>query len=852
MNFKQLGTFVSRHWVLVLIVWLIIAAGLHVVAPRWDDVTHDGDFAYLPDEMSSVRGERLLEEAFPGNFSKSQVAIVIARSDGELKAADYAIMDRFIKAFPQSDNPEDPIAAVWNYQTPIIGRKLVSPPDENGQAALLVLRLRNEFMAINNMPLMRSILETLAEAKASQDFPPGLKLGVSGSAAIGFDMLASAEQSIKSTEWTTVCLVIVILLLVYRAPGLVLVPLVAIGASVFVATDVVASITHLSTYLDWIDFKIFRTTKIFVIVILFGAGTDYCLFLIARYKEELQDGLAPEQAMAKALGHVGSALAASALTTIFGLGMMVFADFGKFSNSGPAIALCLCVALAACITLAPALLRGLGRTVFWPFATSVSTTVENGSVQSGSVQLLGTSAAPRFGRFWQRLGNAVTTRPGLILVVSLLIMLPITRPVRVLVGNVFAGRSISEGPRLTVPVTYDLMSELRSDCPSVKGARLMWKYFPSDQASPVTVVAFNPEANFDSKAGRRKLALLTKELYDFEYVDSAGNTVTPILSVRSLTEPMGDQPGSRSPLSSEGRLKLTALRNPSIIANFVSQEPPLDGKVTRLELVFCYNPFSQESIRLLTQVEDLLLAKAEDTDSPWYGTDFDMVGTTSGIRDLEAVTGSDRFRIQILVVIAVLAILIILLRRPFICTYLILSVLLGYYVTIGASELFFMWLHGDSFLGLDWKVPIFLFVILIAVGEDYNIYLATRVVEEQQRRGLMTGLRVALICTGGIITSCGVIMAGTFASMATGTLRAMQELGFALSLGVLLDTFVIRTIMVPAFLAILARREEQSVKTDDDRQSEDEAADAEMKQGGQTPGPASNRSEARDRDSVLK
>jgi putative drug exporter of the RND superfamily len=227
--------------------------------------------------------------------------------------------------------------------------------------------------------------------------------------------------------------------------------------------------------------------------------------------------------------------------------------------------------------------------------------------------------------------------------------------------------------------------------------------------------------------------------------------------------------------------------------------------VTRFDLIGQYDPFSRESVQLLNHVERHLLDLAADPSSPWHGTAFDFVGITASIRDLEAVNTSDCLRVGVLVSIAVLAVLVFVLRRTLISVYLVFTVLLGYFVTLGITKTFFAWAHGNTFHGLDWKLPLFLFVILVAVGEDYNIYLATRVFEEQRRRGLLEGLRVAVIQTGGIITSCGVIMAGTFASMLTGTLRGMHQLGFALSLGVILDTFIIRTIVVPAFLALWAR-----------------------------------------------
>ena len=238
-----------------------------MAAPSWEDVARDGDFAYLPDRMSSVRGEKLLEAAFPDERSKSSVFLVLARRDGPLRPEDYAIGDRLAAQFTRET--EKGILNVVSYRTEVVGEKLKSPPGPEGQAALVVLDLQNEFAAVGNMDLIERIHRAMETLRCDPAFPVGLQLGVTGSAAIGSDMLLAAEESIRNTERTTVILVVLILLLVYRAPGLVLIPLVTIFVSLAVATGLVAQLSQWSGQTGWIDYKIFSTTKIFIVVILY-------------------------------------------------------------------------------------------------------------------------------------------------------------------------------------------------------------------------------------------------------------------------------------------------------------------------------------------------------------------------------------------------------------------------------------------------------------------------------------------------------------------------------------------------------------------------------------------------------
>ncbi len=700
-------------------------------------------------------------------------------------------------------------------------------------AAAILIKTNKDFSAVALTEFVTELNDAVEAITSAPGFPSDrLQVKVTGSAAIGSDMLTSAAESLRRTELVTIVLVLLILLAVYRAPVLVFIPLITIGASVIASTDLLAIAARFSqNHADWFDFKIFTTTRIFIVVILVGAGTDFCLFLFARFREALRHGQEPPEATAEALGSVGHALLGSALTTIVGLGMLFFSEFGKFRNSGPALGVCMLVALLASITLAPALLRVTGRFVFWPFGAGC----EDPSQTSAS------RTTGRFGYIWKAVGRKIVARPGFVLLATLIVLMPLAW----------------EG--VQARTTFDLLNELDPARPSVRGAQMLNRHFPPGESSPITVVATLPEA-LDVEKGHSPgvVALRNMTLY----LESQPG----VRGVRSYASPLGEPIARFGAFS--GTELVTARRKTA--THFLSPVEPWTNRVARFEVIGDYAPFSDESRELLARIREDLeriadgepVAESEslrpgagntsnaefnvnqsgatddesgtqnsdqggtvneeapegsaessqnaveltpDWEEAWRNTQFAIAGATAASSDLKEVVTRDTLRIQILSAVAVFLVLLALLRRPVIAVFLIVSVIFSFLVTIGATQLVFSFVYGPDFYGLDWKVPIFLFVILVAIGEDYNIYLVTRVFEEQSRLGPMAGLREAIARTGGIISSCGVIMAGTFVSMMSGTLRGMLELGFALSLGVLLDTFIVRPVLVPAFLALLER-----------------------------------------------
>lgn len=674
----------------------------------------------------------------------------------------------------------------WN--DPVLGQRMLKP-----SARLVVLQSQSELAATHNIAFLDAIQATIRETRAAHAMllRPGLEILPTGSAAIGGATLTAAREAIRYTEWFTVLTVLAILALVYRSPLLVAVPLVSIGLAVAVSTGVIAWLTHLSSAWGagaW-GLRIFTTSRIFLFVILFGAGVDYCLFLIARVREESAQW-AWEVAIRRSLTGVSSALLGSGLTTVLGLGMLWIANFGKYHHTGPMIAICLLIGLAICLTFTPALLRLLGPGVFWPSRVGPAH-VTTRFIPSGN--------GPPTG-YWGLLALGLTRSPVLLLLLGIGGLLP---------PAIYGW--LKEGS-----VTYDISSQLAASSESRRGFRLLDEHFGIGEVNPTTVLLLREMPVSKEQLGDDTKRMV-KEIYAIEGVQA----------VRYSDDPLGDFPPDRvMGLFSKDAWQRRALKSHRLSTDyFFSETPDHSGRLIRLDVVMAGNPFELETARRVEGLDSWLRAESQLVDSPIRGSKVLLAGTTPSIIDLRNVTSDDHRRIKLAVVLVVFAVLVLVIRRIALCGYLMFTVLLSYYATLGLTILFFSSLLGEDYLGLDWKLPLFLFVILVAVGQDYNVYLVTRIVEEQQLGpGALSALRRALARTGGIITACGLVMAGTFFSMTAsawfppirawftgsptaseGTLRGIVELGFALGLGVLLDTFYVRTLLVPSFVAATDR-----------------------------------------------
>jgi RND superfamily putative drug exporter len=781
--FEFLGRCAVTHPWKTAAAWVLIAGIVAVAAPSWESSAQDDDIRFLPDRCRSVRGYQMLERAFPQEVFASRAIFAVERRKEALRPADFALVDHMVAELEKlrQAEPELRLGNVSSYRDGVVGKRLTS---DDGRCTLIQLSLGTPYLAIQTQQSVDRAESRLKPLLAAAGGDPPLLL-TTGAAGVGRDLIRASGASLERTTLATILLVVLILILVYRAPLLALVPLITIAVSVWVAVHLLALLTLIP------GVHLVNISKVFTIVILYGAGTDYCLFLISRYREELSNGHAQGSAIRHSIVAVGAALAASAGTVICGLSLMGFAEFAKVRCAGPAIALALAVALAAALTLTPALLRLLGGAVFWPARVPGPDFLPlAGGVRTHAPGPRDTGPGNWDG-LWDRLSRLVVARPMLVWTVSVLLLLPLA-----IIG-------------LRITPAYKPTGELSAMSPSIQGMGAIQRHFTLGETGPLTVM-LSAAADWNTPEGRELTAQVSSALAHMDNV----------AEVRSLTQPLG-QPLPLAAMDAPpqgilGNIMRVVHRevggaldqaNQAAREHYLATMPSPQGPryVTRFDVVLRSDPFDAASMATLEQMETWLRDELPRCPPPMGWVEAECFGQTVHSRDLALITEQDRTRVNLFVLAGIFLILVALIGQIGMAGYLLLTVLFSYYATLGATALFgLLWL-GQPLGQMDWRVPFFLFTILVAVGEDYNILLVSRILQERKGGDPVEGVRRGLSRTGGTITACGLIMAGTFATLMLAGLNTLVQVGFALAFGVLLDTFLVRPFLVPTLLLMYWR-----------------------------------------------
>lgn len=670
-------------WI-VLLAWVALAGAFGPFQAKLNSVTQNDSTTFLPADADSTKVLEDLRTRF--DDGRTVPALIVYQNPAGLTDQDRAAIEADEAAIAQLPD----LAPIQSPLAP--------------QAAQLGLLSEDGTTAIMLVPITARTIEQIEPAVQEMrtitqaDVPAGLEVYVSGPAGITVDAVEVFGDIDGKLLIGTTILILVLLLLIYRSPIIAVVPLIVVGVAYAVAGGIVYLIVQ------GLDLPINGQATGILIILMFGAGTDYCIYLVARYREELRVREDRHDAMQHAVARSGPAILSAGGTVVAAMLVLLFADLSSTRNQGPVLAIGVAITMLAGLTLLPALLTVVGRRSFWP-------------------------VIPRFGSedrsrrsIYHRVGEVVTGRPVATVAIVTAVLLICTLGL------------------LTQPGGLGIGGGFRNDPESIRGQVALSKALPPGELATTQVIVNAPADQLEAATGAVIGAL------DADTSDVA--TVRP-----SLTATAGD-----------GQLlEVTLTRDP-------------------------YSDAAAASVPRIRQIVDEAAAAA--------GATAIVGGPTAQDYDTDRTVNRDATLIVPLTLLLILIILALLLRAIIAPLYLIATVILSFFATLGLSYVIFIHVFGSP--GVDPGYATFLFLFAVALGVDYNIFLVSRIREEAESAPMRPAVLRALETTGGVITSAGLILAGTFLVLMTLPLEALFQLGFGVALGVMIDTFVVRTLLVPA------------------------------------------------------
>jgi putative drug exporter of the RND superfamily len=668
-------------------VWVVILVAIGPLAGKFEDAQENDPSDYLPGKAESVKTLEQLD-GFPSDDEAD--AITVFHREGGLTAGDTAAVEQVRTAINTRIRPA--INAERADTVAETGQPLIS---RDGSTALLTTPITVPEQATGDEEDL--LTDTPEEIKTELDsLPSGLEAEVTGPAGFAADAVEVFNDIDGALLYATAALVLVLLIVIYRSPIFWAIPFF----SVLFAETTTRGLGYL---LAEAGVTVTGQSGGILPVLVFGAGTDYALLMVSRYREELRRHDDKHDAIRVAMRRTGPVILASGGTVIAALLTLSLAEVTGTSGLGPIGAMGIAMAMVSMLTILPALLTVFGRKAFWPFIPRV-----------------GSEGADETHGVWRRIAEWVGRGPRRVWVGTTAVLAVM------IAGLAFLNSDLTSG------------NMFRNDVDSVQGQELVEAGFPAGANAPTNVLVTD-----DDKVTEVRAALW------------------------------------RAPGVAE-----------------VSPELEQGPAGTKLELTLAEDPYSTAGFDLIPGIREA--ARAVAGDGVLVG------GPTAEEYDLRQSAARDNRLIVPIALAVVFLILVALLRAIVAPLVLIGTVIVSYLAALGIGAFFFE--NVFDFAGMAPDLPLFAFIFLVALGIDYNIFLMARVREETLTHGTRNGTIRGLAVTGAVITSAGLVLAGTFSALGVLPLVPLTEIGFTIAVGVLIDTFLVRSLLVPALVLEIGDR----------------------------------------------
>jgi RND superfamily putative drug exporter len=748
--FATVGRLAVRFRWAIILAWVAGAVAATVLLPSLSSVTQSDNTSFLPASAPSERADQLASPLQAASLTA--VMVVVARPGGPLTGADLTAVARLTSSLSR-------VARVTSVRD--------ARESADGQAeeltVLAALAQGGGLATTQQASLVASVRYVIRAAL----LPAGLSAHTAGSVATRVDSNATSGKTGGQVEYFSIIFVIALLMVVFRSA---LAPLIAVMPAIVV----VLLAERLTAEAALGGLSVSQIASLLLIVLVLGAGTDYALFLMFRVREEMRGGLECHEAIARSVARVGETITFSAGILIAALLSLATATFSLYSGLAAPLAIAIALMLLAGLTLLPALLAIFGPAAFWP------SSVRPGAGRAG---------------WWGPVCARIVRRPLVTLMGGLVVFGALAVAAA---GYVAAGF----GGAVTAPTGTD----------SALGNAMLARHFPETAANPTIIVMRLPRPVWVPAEAAAVGAAERQLSGDREFtavsgpLDANGTALTPAqyASLQAAYGPPRALGGPGAGLTAVTPAERAAYQAYRASGVYVSA----DGyTISFAASLAAGSPITTAASQAVPAVRADAARAARVSGASAFG----VTGQAAFTYDVGQLSGRD-LRTVIPIAIAVIAVLLALVIRSLIAPlYLIVSVVLSYFSALGLTVLVFIKAAGQP--GLTFILPFLLFMFLLALGEDYNILVMTRIREECHHLPLREAVGKALSVTGTTVTSAGLVLAGTFGVLAVvgsgsagaQNVRTIVDVGVGLALGVLMDTFGVRTLLVPSAAVLIGR-----------------------------------------------